>query len=105
MASTECAYGNPEDCFGVTLCNQCKGKTMGTPQKDGTIMYAFTGRKMIAEREAFLAILTHERIPYTTGVGPSVLCVFVEDKYGIRVREVVQQWYEALHVVHRVVWE
>jgi hypothetical protein len=77
---------------------------MGIVQKDGQVLYAFSGRYQNAQQEAMRAILTHEKIPFTTGVGPQCLVVMVAPEYGIRVREVVQQWYEAVHAVHRAAW-
>lgn len=77
---------------------------MGIVQQDGQVLYAFNGRYQNAQQEAMRAILTHEKIPFTTGVGPQCLVVMVAPEYAIRVREVVQQWYEAVHVVHRIVW-
>jgi hypothetical protein len=82
-----------------------KGRTMGIVQKDGKVLYAFSGRYALAQKEALQAILNHERIPFITGAGPGSVVIEVERHHAIRVREVVQQWYEAIHVVHHVVWE
>jgi hypothetical protein len=104
MTSTACAYGNPEDCFGVHYCHQCKGRKMGMVQEDAKVLYAFSGRFQIARQEAMCAILTHEKIPYTTGVGTQCCVVEVAPEHSARVREVIQQWYEAMHAVHQEVW-
>lgn len=77
---------------------------MASVQKDGSIQYAFNGRFALAQAEALRTILTHEKIPFTVGVGSGYTVIEVDRVYGIRVREVVQQWYEALHVVHKEVW-
>lgn len=77
---------------------------MSTVQRNGRTLYDFSGRFSVAQEEALRAILTHEKIPYTTGAGPHGTVIEVEPQYTERVREVVQQWYEAMHAIHREVW-
>lgn len=80
---------------------------MGTLQPDGlyNFMYAFTGRYCLAQAEALRAILTHEKIPFQTGQGANgAQCVFIKQEDTVKVKERIQQWYEAVHAVHREVW-
>lgn len=77
---------------------------MATIQGDGSVAYEFGGEKQLANAEAFKAILKHEGVPYTTGVGPRISLVYVGVAHAHSVQRLVQQWYEAMHVVHKEVW-
>lgn len=77
---------------------------MGIVQKDGRVLYAFNGPQRIAQQEALRVVLEHEKIPFESGVGPDCSTIDVAPEYGVRVREVVAQWCNAMHVVHHVVW-
>jgi hypothetical protein len=45
--------------------------------------------------EALRAILTHEKIPFSVGLGPSTSVILVDVDYGEKLRTVLQNWRRA----------
>jgi hypothetical protein len=54
----------------------------------------------IASSEALVVICRHEKIFYTTGVGPNgpVLCVLEEHEE--KLKKAIKEWYEAIIQIH-----
>ena len=50
----------------------------------------------IAETEAFRVILAHEKIPYTTGIGPGTVVFEFSDEDVEKVKTVMDQWKRAV---------
>lgn len=60
------------------------------------VFHSALSRTQLANAEAFKAILTHEKIPFTEGVGPSGAVVEVADEDIAKVLLVIQQWAFAI---------
>lgn len=75
---------------------------MNIEKEPAMVNYCF-GSKM-SFVDAFTRILESEKIPYTTGAGPNGYVVCVEEKHLRKVTDTIQQWYEAMPVIHRGVW-
>lgn len=70
----------------------------------GEVRYHLTGLRQLAQAEALGVILQHEKIDYKRMAAPQGVAIIIRAEDRDRARAAIQQWYEALHPIHREVW-